>query len=75
MSNPYLNYVGNMKSIISYPAPELSNYIEKYVFYENSHITNDVYLKPDSSGSIELFIHYNESYIYISNKKKKNSFK
>jgi hypothetical protein len=75
MANPYLNYIGNMKSIISYPAAELTNYIEKYVFYENSQITNDVYFKPYSSGSIELFLHYNKSYICISNKKKKNSFR
>jgi AraC-like DNA-binding protein len=65
MTNPYLTYFGKMKYRIFYPEPELSSFIEKYVFYENNHITNDVCLKSNSSGSVELFIHYNESYIYI----------
>ncbi len=69
-NNSYVRYLGLMKSGVSYPIPELTPYIEKYVFYENVNITNDVYLKTVSSGKVELFIHYNESYIFIVNGKK-----
>jgi hypothetical protein len=71
MCNYYVNYIGEMKSLISYPIPELSSLIEKYVFYENNNITNDIVFKPLSNGKVELFLHYNNSHLYISNCKKK----
>lgn len=69
MINPYVRYIGGINSSVSEPDSELTQYIEKYVFYENTNITNNFYLNTISNGKVELFIHYNESYIFIINNK------
>lgn len=69
----YFRYIGMIESTTSFPPPELTPYIEKYVFYENANITNDVHLKMFSNGKIEMFIQYNDSHILITNGKKEIS--
>ncbi len=67
----YKEYIGEMELEMSFPVQELTPYIEKYVFYKNCNISNDVTLDVFSNGKIEIFIHYNDSYLLISNKQKK----
>ncbi len=59
-----------MEVFNSVPPDELKPYIESYVFFENTHITNDKYLKVVSNGKVEMFIYYNNSNIIITNGKK-----
>ena len=72
MSINYQNLIGGMKSSISSPTPELEPYIEKYEFYENGNIKDKDQLKPLSNGKVEMYIHYNNSHLYISGTKKKS---
>jgi len=67
MKNPYVRLTGKMKSFVSKPDSKLTPYIEKYVFYENENITNNVYPFLISNGKVELFIYYNNSHVSIIN--------
>lgn len=71
MSIAYTQTIGCMKQIVSHPAPELSPYIEQYIFYENHHIKNSVYLQPIPNGWVELYLHDDQSLIYLVNQQKK----
>lgn len=69
MNNTYFELIGKMKRSVSIPSDEVAQFIENYVFFENTHITNDKYLKVVSNGKVEMFLFYNNSNLVITNGK------
>jgi len=61
----YRKYVGNVKTLSINPNPELKRFIKRYFFYEVNRMISDIPWNPVTNGDVELFIHFDDSYLTL----------
>jgi AraC-like DNA-binding protein len=65
VENLYRKYIGSAKSLTVYPTQELKRFIKQYYFYEIRASIPDIPWNPLANGEIELYIHFDKSYLTL----------